>query len=258
MTTPAAYTDADLNAYVDGELDEAARADMETWLAADPQAAARVAAYRRQNRELHQLFDGVLDEAAPAHLVDLVRASPSPTGRPVWRQIAASLALLLVGAAAGWGLHGQQKAPFMEGRPGYVERALGAHLVYAAEVLHPVEVEASQEKHLVAWLSKRLGAPLRAPQLGEVGFRLVGGRLLEEQGLPAAQFMYENDAGRRLTAYVRADQGQDTAFKFTGKDGLSAFYWIDAPFAYALSGDIGRAELLKVARLVYEGLDLAR
>ena len=47
--------------------------------------------------------------------------------------------------------------------------------------------------------------------------------------------MYEDGSGRRLTIYVRAYDGKDTAFKYFVDDELSAFYWIDAPFAYALT-----------------------
>ena len=44
-----------------------------------------------------------------------------------------------------------------------------AHVAYVPEVRHPVEVTAAEEKHLVAWLSKRLDAPLRAPSLVSPG-----------------------------------------------------------------------------------------
>ena len=60
---------------------------------------------------------------------------------------------------------------------------------------------------------------------GGSGFRLVGGRLVADEGTPAAQFMYEDAAKRRVTLYTRRtrDNG-DPAFKFEGRDGISAFY----------------------------------
>ncbi|MHA1564390.1 MAG: anti-sigma factor family protein [Alphaproteobacteria bacterium] len=190
MTTPKRMTDADLNAYVDGELEERARVEMEAWLAANPDDAARVEAYRQQNRELHDLFDSVIDEPIPSEMPDLVMQSRPRSHTPVRKRIAAAVCLLLVGGAGGWGLHGLKEVPGIAGVPSFVERAIGAHLVYVAEVRHPVEVAANQEGHLVAWLSKRLGSPLRPPRLGSAGYDLVGGRLLEESGRPAAQFMY--------------------------------------------------------------------
>ena len=50
---------------------------------------------------------------------------------------------------------------------------------------HPVEVGAGDPDHLVAWLSARLGRPVRAPSLDEYGYQLLGGRLLPgEAGRP--------------------------------------------------------------------------
>ena len=248
------YTDTDLNAYVDGELDAEAVAKMEEWLATHPEHARRVAAYRQQNEELHNLFDDIAAEPVPPRMSDLVRKPRAASTKPVWARIAAAIVLLLTGAAGGWGLHGLQGGTQMSAPPGFVERAVGAHIVYASEVLHPVEVAADQETHLVKWLSKRLGSPLRAPRLTSNGYNLVGGRLLEDSGTPAAQFMYENHTGQRVTVYVRSYTGKDTAFKFFDTDTTSAFYWMDAPFAYALAGDIPRQNLLDIAHVVYKDL----
>lgn len=65
-----------------------------------------------------------------------------------------------------------------------------------------MEVAADQEAHLVAWLSKRLGTPLKVPRLDTLGFGLVGGRLLPGDQGPVAQFMYQDGQGQRLTLYV--------------------------------------------------------
>jgi anti-sigma factor RsiW len=37
--------------------------------------------------------------------------------------------------------------------------------------------------------------------------------------------------------------------------GISVFYWIDGKFGYALSGETDKAELLRVARAVYQQLN---
>ena len=53
-----------------------------------------------------------------------------------------------------------------------------AHAVYAPDMGRPVEVGGDNEKALVTWLTKRLGAPVSAPSLSALGYELVGGRLL--------------------------------------------------------------------------------
>ena len=143
---------------------------------------------------------------------------------------------------------------------GIARQAALAHVVYVPEVRHPVEVGADQEAHLVAWLSKRLGTAVRAPQLGEAGFALVGGRLLPgtpEDRAPVAHFMYQDSKGARLTLYVRtnAEASRESAFRYAQEKNVGVFYWVDQKLGYALSGEIERAELLRVANVVYKQLN---
>jgi len=271
MTRAYRVTDSELNAYVDGELDVAATAEIEAWRSADPNNAARLAALCADKAALHDLYDEVLDEAVPAALQNVLNRPRVHPPAPTWLRIAAGVVVLLVGGAGGWGLRDWQAAEatvvattatpvvqngVREDYQAFAKRAIGAHVVYSAEVLHPVEVGIAKEAHLLGWLSKRLGTPVRVPDLAKRGFAVIGGRLLADQGKPAAQFMYEDQAGRRVTIYVRADQGQKTAFRLVGGTGASAFYWVDAPLAYALAGDLARDELLAISLDVYNALSL--
>ena len=97
--------------------------------------------------------------------------------------IAAGLVLLLAGGAGGWLARGM--AP--DASAMLAADAVDAHKLFVTEVRHPVEVPASQEAHLVQWLSNRLGRKLRVPDLAPLGFRLMGGRLLPGDGAPAAE-----------------------------------------------------------------------
>src|SRR5438132_1464027 len=180
-----------------------------------------------------------------------------------WRRIAAVLAWLALGIAlgapAGWYAHPErsltQSAP---DAAVLARRAAVAHAVYSPEVRHPVEVGADDEQHLVAWLSKRLGAKVRAPKLDEAGMSLVGGRLLPGDNGPVAQFMYQSQNGRRLTLYVRteASRNRETAFRYARENNVGVFYWIDREVGYALaSADLSKDELLRLANLVYKKLE---
>jgi anti-sigma factor RsiW len=241
-------TEQDLHAYVDRQLDAARRQEVEAHLAADPVAAEKVVAYRRQNETLHALFDPTLDEPIPARL-----RKPARTTWPVLRY-AAMMGWLAVGLVAGWAARGPGVVPMTVAS--LPQQAAIAHVVYSAEVLHPVEVGADQEAHLVKWLSKRLGNEVRPPDLNQAGFQLVGGRLLPGSDGPAAQFMYQDAKGLRLTLYVRthAPDARDTAFRYEKSDRVGVFYWVDGPLGYALSGELDRARLLDVAKLVYHQL----
>lgn len=248
-------TEDDLQAHVDGQLAPARRAEVQAYLAQYPEEAARVEAYLAQGEQLRALYAPVLEEPVPERLL--------PARRARWHgfAIAAGWALagLGVGVLAGWQLHAQRaRAPLQVEVPGFVKRAALAHATYSPEVRHPVEVGADQEAHLVAWLSKRLGAPVRAPKLEAAGYSLVGGRLLPGDSGPVAHFMYQSARGTRVTLYVRTDASgnRETAFRYAAEGNVKVFYWIDHKFGYALSSaDIGREDLLKVAEAVYHQLN---
>ncbi len=248
-------SETDLHAYVDGRLAPGRRAEIENWLAEHPEDAARVSAWQRQAGDLRAHFAPELDEPVPPAMTALFLA-PQKRDRVFRRALAAAAVLLvaLAGAGAGWWARGYVVTPQLAALP---QEAARAHLVYSREVLHPVEVTAGEEQHLVAWLSKRLGTSIKAPSLSAQGYRLVGGRLLPAttpEGT-AAQFMYETRQGQRLTLYIRAgESGEDTAFRFAAEGRAAAFYWVDQGFGYALTGEVGRDALLPVARVIYEQL----
>lgn len=249
MRNNSPVTETELHAYIDGQLHAARRAAVESYLATNPAEAERVRAYVRQNEQLHALFDATLDEPVP----EVLRVKPARRA-PVPMRFAALLAAAVVGGVLGWVLRGEEPLTLTANLP---QQAALAHVVYAPEVLHPVEVGASEEAHLVNWLSKRLGAPVRAPHLSDAGYELVGGRLLPGETGPAAQFMYQDARGSRLTLYVRtaADGNRETAFRYAREDKVGVFYWVDGTFGYALSGEIERPQLLRVAESVYRALN---
>jgi anti-sigma factor RsiW len=249
MKNDSPVTEAELHAYLDGQLDAARRAAVEAWLVINPAEAERVRAYARQNEQLHALFDNTLDEPVP----EALRRKPA-LRRPSPMRFAALLAAAVMGGVLGWALRGEEPLVITTNLP---QQAALAHVVYTPEVLHPVEVSAREEEHLVSWLSKRLGAPVRAPRLSDAGYELVGGRLLPGEAGPAAQFMYQDVRGNRLTLYVRttAENNHETAFRYAQENKVGVFYWVDGTFGYALSGELERPQLLRVAENVYRSLN---
>lgn len=240
----------ELHAYVDGALPEARRLEVEAWLAAHPDDAARVQAWSDHNHALHAAFDDVLNEPLP---LDLVRATRRRVMPAAFVALAATLAMVitgLVGYAIGVGT---QQAPI----PVHFARdAALAHAVFSPEARHPVEVDAAHADHLVAWLSKRVGTQLHAPDFSLQGFALLGGRLLSGETGPVAQFMYQDGIERRVTLYVRRalPNAKETVFRHAVIDGVDVFYWVDGDFGYALSGQIGRQAMQQLAEAAFRQL----
>lgn len=245
----------DLNAYVDDALDPVRRAEVEAYLSSHPDAAEQVLAYRSQNDGMRALYGPLADVRVPAALrPDRVAARRRMRRFMVAAQVAAAVLLLVIGGAGGWFLKGGGAQMEIAEAPHFTRDAAAAHVMYTAERRHAVEVGA-EEEHLFRWLSNRLGTDVHAPDLAGLGFALMGGRLLPANGKSAAQFMYEDSTGERLTLYIRPDPGGDeTQFEYVSEDGVGAFYWVEGRFGYALIGAQPREPLLRAARLVY--LDL--
>lgn len=239
-----------LHAYVDGAMSAEERVAYETYLGEHPEDAFMARTYAEQRGRLKRQYDPVLSEPVPARMF---------LRRPGWIDFARAAMLVAVGIAIGLAipfLRSDAPPPAASATP-LSARAARAHLTYAAEVRHPVEVDASQQEHLVRWLSKRLGTELKVPVLSGDGFELLGGRLLPGPDGPVAQFMYQDVSGKRLTLYVNArSKGEGpTAFRFAKEGSVSVFYWIDGQWGYALSGDIDKPALSRVAGTVYRQLN---
>lgn len=244
--------ETDLHAYADDRLDAARRAEVEAWLANHPADAARVADYRQQNDMMQALFNPILNEPIPLQMY--AQARRRTLSQPL--RYAAMVGAMVISGILGWSLHGMDKSrqtPILA----MVNRAALAHVVYTPEVLHPVEVNKEQEEQLVKWLSKRLGNNIRAPHLVGAGYDLMGGRLLPGNQGPVAQFMYEDARGQRLTLYISSKMAGkgDASFRYALEGKVSVFYWVDEDLGYALSGEIAKPELLRVATTVYQELN---
>ena len=249
-------TEEDIHRYVDGDIDPNRRDAVERHLQEATDDALAVTAYRHQNRLLREAFDGILDERVPERIVAAAMTVRPRFTRPAW-VAAAGIVLFVAGTALGWSVKDfGAETVTVASAPDFRAFAISAHRIYTPEVRHPVEVVAAEEQHLVQWLSKRLGHPVKAPALSPLGFELVGGRLLPApDGQPAAQFMYQDKTMRRLTLYVRGTTANEqTSFRFVRDDDTAMFYWIDAPFAYAMVGSMERDELQRISTTVYKQL----
>lgn len=246
----APILEAELHAYVDGELPAERRAAVEACLAAHPEDAARVAAWRAQADLINARYAAVAQEQIPARL-DLDRLGRRDRRRPLLA-VAAIVAAFVLGGLAGW--FGRETwAGGVAGMRMFTADAIDAHKLYVVEVRHPVEVAGSEQAHLVQWLSKRLGYDVRAPDLAPIGLKLVGGRLLPgASGAGAALLMYEGPSGERFTIYCARSQAPETALRYQVAGSVAAFYWIDDNRGFVVSGPADRDRLLKVAQSVYE------
>lgn len=240
----------ELNAYVDGELDEPRRAALEAHLANCPEDAQRVAGYRRGDELLRTAFD------------ELYRGQPLPEriqGRLRQRRnrrllrlsgLAASVTLVAAMAFGAWWLHGSHVSDQD------VELAHTASTAYRLYAVGPAARTSAQaprgREELSRWLSNQIGKPMRVPDLDALGFRLVGVRLLPGAAAPAAQLVYQDSAGRRVACYFVARNAPDQEqLHFVREGSVQTFYRVDEDLGYAVSGELNRTELRAIAEAAY-------
>lgn len=270
FSTPDERDDT-LSAWLDGELPPERRAEVEAWLQANPEEAARVRLWAADRDALRARLIPTEAEPVPERLQQLVWQHAPEAAAHWWQgrgQWAAALAIFtlggLVGGAAVWRAQPVRTVVAQAPAGGWVQRAALAHSVYVPEQRHPVEVAVAgktadetraQEEHLSRWLTRRLNVPVKLFDLREQGYELVGGRLLPDGAGagPGAQLMYQASGGTaRVTVYLRKpDEAAPTAFRFERDGDVNLFYWVEAGTGYALAGSLPREQLLALAEAIY-------
>jgi anti-sigma factor RsiW len=252
------FSDRDIHMALDGELPAEELAAYAAWLDGHPEMKARSIRYTADRAALRAAVAGVLDEAVPARLRDVVlgeRPVKSPASHSRWWLAAAAAAILAFGGLGGYfaGVDGIGQEDPAEDQ--LAEQAIAAHVIFAAEKRHAVEVPANDKEHLQAWLSNRVGLKLVAPDLSANGFQLVGGRLLPAGESKAAMLLYEDDKGERISLFVTAESAENAKGTYgSEKDGPQAVYWLDKGYGCAVVGLLPREQLAAVAKSAYSQL----
>jgi len=257
--TSREFSENDIHLALDGEMPVEERPAFERWLDAHPDMHARSHRFATDRDRLREVLAGVLDEPVPPRLSgvplipeDTMKGPP----RLLWRSLGAA-AILIIGGVGGFILGKVNWGVSVSGE-NVADRAIAAHILYASEKRHVVEVGADQKDHLVGWLSKRIGVRLVAPDFSGAGYELVGGRLLPSAHRAAAQFMYQDRSGARISLYVVRDPGShETSFRLLKEEGARAFYWLGNGCGYAVAGEVSENTLLTLANLAYTQLEVA-
>lgn len=263
MTHPINQALADqLSAYLDGALSPEDAADIERLVETDPQIAAEFSALSRVDQATRNAFDAMLADPVPMSLARSIGDTPlaqmpaaNLPSRPIWRSIAAALALVLIGGAGGAyltrSIEGQQVTSAMP----WLDQVAGYHLIYAAQSRHLVEVPASDKDHLQTWLSSTTGVHFTVPDLSATGLTFQGGRLLVASGKPVAQLLY-TDAKGQVVAVCFLSGGDAAAGEGTtaltprDTNGVHMVWWNSKDASYVVVGPSTGIDLQPIAKAV--------
>lgn len=249
------FSERDIHMALDGELPGEERMAYEAWLETNPEMKAKSARFIADRAAIRAAFAGVLEEPVPARLKQAVLGDAQTrvaARQSRWWLAAAAAAVLAVGGLGGY-FAGIDRIGHENGAEDLLaEQAIAAHVIYAAEQRHAVEVPASDKEHLQTWLSNRVGLKLVAPDLVAEGFQLVGGRLLPAGQGKAAMLLYEDAKGERVSLFVTAESAEKSKGTYTAEaDGPEAVYWLDKGYGCAVVGSLPRERLAAVAKSAY-------
>lgn len=275
--------DALLNGYVDGQLSRKTRDKYAIYLDSHPEAQAEAELFDELNTQLRTTFGDKLNIPVSDGLERFVtacqqpRGSTSTTTKPDTSKILNSDKtektrlpdrfkhyfnaphLAIYASIVALSLSFTYLLPLnLSTQPtgtlaflAQIEQlALDAHQIYSAEKRHAVEVPASDKKHLMKWLSKRLSAEIGPAKLDTAGYHLIGGRLLPSAGKRAALYMYADKKDRRLSLYIRQMEGTQTDRDLkcnTDQQQASICTWQGEKMLYLLLGPPGNTSHKQIA-----------
>ncbi len=232
MSVDRPIAEDDLHGHVDGALDAARSREVEAYLAAHPDVAARVEAYAAQRHGMRAALAPVAAEPVPADLglATLIAARRRSRGVP-WRAAIAAVLCLAIGGGGGWIARGLAPTDLAA----LAREATTCYEVFAPDKARPVEIQAADEDQLVRWVSNRLHRPVRVPDLAGAGYRFIGGRLVATAHGPAGLYMYDDAGGGRLAIMVRPMPAEPNGAMLSHTDGsVSSFAWAEDQLGYGL------------------------
>ncbi|HEY4044326.1 MAG TPA: hypothetical protein VGM32_21110 [Rhodopila sp.] len=244
-----AVSDAELHAFIDGELSAEQAAAVEAALTRDPSLAARVRDFRADKLALVATYGPLVDAPVPTALLATARNGPMRLKTARWGR-----RLALAGAAA---LAASLLLTLMPRAPptSAIEQALAARenaRTPSRELdgRDQAGVEAADQA-----ISAMLGNPVRAPDLGRAGFKLVSAETYGGSRSEAVQLRYEDGAQRLFTVFLRPPAGPDL-FEVTERGHVRICLWQNADVTAVMTGEMSTPELFRLASLAYSSLGL--
>lgn len=260
-----------LSAYIDGEVSDVERHELEHLINTDDEARLLLEMLKAGNAFGNSAFEEFLHDPVPLSLVRQIKQGPGASARTdrivalptrvrrqkFWpRALVASLALLVVGGSTGFIIgkasdDSNPPASAVAART-WLDDIADYHRIYARQDKHLVEVPASQSETIRNWLAESVGVNFNVPDLETQGLTFQGARLLVAAGKPVAQLMYKTEEGEVVAiCFLKGKPGStDTPPSESIRDDLAMISWQKAGAAYVVVGSSARANLQQLAEQV--------
>ncbi|SFB45567.1 Transmembrane transcriptional regulator (anti-sigma factor RsiW) [Rhizobium sp. NFR07] len=214
-----------LSSFVDGQVSDTERQDIEALLVNDPEARILHDGLKRGGDVGRRLFDDMLKEPVPLDLVRGIKNAPLPrkavrlpsAPRPMAfkpsgpQTLAACLATLILGGGIGYMIGTQ---PLGVTSPQLVQSSTAAtrdwfddivaqYRLYTRQDNRMVEIGADRPADILQWLTTGTGVTFRIPDLNESGLTFLGARMIAADNTPTGILFYRRadaDVGNDIIA----------------------------------------------------------
>lgn len=259
-----------LCAYIDGELGEAEKTELETLLARDEEAKALFEKLKAGSAFGNTAFEDFLHDPVPLALVRQIKqgsginpkaervtiAAVNVRSVRIWpRVMAASVALVLVGGFTGFIIgtanHAGEPTRVASART-WLDDIADYHRIYSRQKERLVEVPASEAPKIETWLASSVGVPFTIPNLTGKGLNFEGARLLVANSKPVAQLIYRNADGDVFAICFLKDSDSPQSDKFSEsiRDNLGMVSWQRGGASFVLVGPSASIGLHDLAEAV--------
>jgi anti-sigma factor RsiW len=266
--SPDRPSDADLVAYLDGELPSERREWIAGQLAADHGLSARLALLGNGARPFREAFEPLLARAPASKLAFMLAALPayrqaaaepraSARRRPRLALLAACAAALLIGAGADRLLPaiGDMMVTQEEDETDEWRQAVASYVTfYTPETLTSITDDSVARERELANLSAKLGVPLSGDNSAIPGLALKWTRLLQYDGRPLAELVYLDPRSGPVALCILTNGEADAAPRQEQREGLNVIYWSARGRSFMLAGRMTQAELQPLADQIYRRL----
>lgn len=245
-----ALTPLQLNAFVDGELDTLAHADVEARLAQDEALRSRVDALRGVREAVRAQADY---HAAPAAFrARLASRSNVETQRPRWlpaswrsgsRITQSGTRALITGTAIAalfaWAMTATLLHPSHDDL--LAQEAVASH-VRATLANRLIDVASSDQHSVKPWLSSKLDFAPPVKDMGPTGATLLGARVDYIDGHPAAAVVYRQRQ-HVINLFIWPTGESDTPLRTSTLRGFNVVHEVNRGMAYWAVSDVNREDL---------------
>jgi len=246
-------TDEDINAFIDGELEEARSLAVAALIAESPELSERVERLMLDKDMIARVYGPLIEQPVPDALRRMVTGH-RPTAEPAraprrFLPVAMALAAAIVAAVLVY-----PKIAGVEGDP-LVAEALAVRSGEVHAERQYADIDVSAEATRDGLVQAALAVPVKVPNLEKAGFKLVGiSAYPDKNGHKALQLSYRDRSGTLFTMYMRQTAGGDR-FELSARNNMQVCVWQNDDLSVVMLGEMPAHEMLKVATATYADLN---